>query len=354
MRARSGRFTVPASLVGVAAVWGATFVIVADAIALYPMFGFLAWRFAVATVAFAVFFPRVFRRLDAENWRMGTFAGLFLTAGYIFQTWGLDGEGGTSPARAAFITGLYVVFVPLAQALILRRRPRGATVLGAGLALAGLWLLSGTGGSGGGWVTGDSLVVVAAIAYSAHMLVLGSTDERHDTGALTLVQLVVVTVITAAISLATEKPSLPTDASVIVAIVICGVFASALAFVVQTWAQRRMPPARVALILVLEPAFGGLFGWGAAGVWPIREIAGAALMMGGMVVSEIMAAFRTRPGEHLEFEPAVEGMPVPLVEEGEAGVRGPSAGPPGAAAEASRRASAEPRVSAIDPESPPL
>ena len=312
MSGRFGRFGVPAALVAVAAVWGGTFVIVADAIALYPMYGFLAWRFALATVAFVVFFPRVLGRLTTENLRAGVFAGLFLTAGYIFQTWGLDGATRTTPARAAFITGLYVVFVPLAQALILRRRPRKATLLGVVLAMAGLWMLSGVGtGGGGGWVLGDSLVVVSAVAYSLHMLVLGATDERHDTAALTLVQLVTVTVVTAAISLATERPPLPADRSVIVAIIVCGVLASALAFVVQTWAQRRMPPARVALILVLEPAFGGLFGWAAAGSWPAAEIAGAALMMGGMVVSEVMAALAPA-SEHVEFESAVEGMPVPL------------------------------------------
>ncbi len=313
MRFVGGRFGVPAALVAVAAMWGGTFVIVADAIALYPMYGFLAWRFGLAALAFVIFFPRVLKRLDRANLRMGLIAGVFLTAGYVFQTWGLDGITRTTPARAAFITGLYVVFVPFMQAVVLRRRPRGSTMLGAALALGGLWVLAGVGaGGGGGWVLGDSLVVVCALAYSAHMLVLGSTDERHDTGALTFVQLLTVTVITAAISVATEKPGLPTDGSVIFAIVICGVFASALAFVIQTWAQRRMQPARVALILVLEPAFGGVFGWAAAGVWPLREIAGALMMLGGMVVSEVVSAF-TKPGERIGFEAAMEGMPVPLV-----------------------------------------
>ena len=97
------KYGVQVALVGVAAVWGTTFVMVADAIARYPMYGFLAWRFAVATVAFVVFFPRVLKRLDAVNVRTGVIAGLVLTAGYIFQTWGLDGATRTTPARAAFI-----------------------------------------------------------------------------------------------------------------------------------------------------------------------------------------------------------------------------------------------------------
>ncbi|MDZ4170311.1 MAG: DMT family transporter [Coriobacteriia bacterium] len=315
MTLRGSKSGAAAALIGVAAVWGATFVIVADAIAVYPMYAFLGWRFALATVTFAIIFPRSIKRLDGANLRMGLFAGAFLTAGYIFQTWGLDGETATTPARAAFITGLYVVIVPLAQAVFLRRMPRPATLMGAGLALAGLWLLSGVDASGlGGWVFGDSMIVVCAVAYSAHMLVLGSTDERHDTGALTLVQLVTVTVVTASISLLTEDAGLPTEPSVLFAIAVCGILASALAFAIQTWAQRRMPPARVALILVTEPAFGGVIGWAAAGVWPLMEVAGASLMLGGMITSEVVAAAAPE-SEMVEFEAGVQGMAAPVVED---------------------------------------
>ncbi len=326
------RFGVAAALVGVAAVWGCTFVVVADAIARYPMFAFLGWRFAVAVVAFVVLFPRSVRRLDANNLKAGLFAGLLLTAGYIFQTWGLAPEVGTTPARAAFITGLYVVIVPLLQALFLRRMPRRATLLGAGMALAGLWLLSGV-GTGGTWVVGDSLVALCALAYSAHMIALGSTDERHDTMALTLVQLVTVAVACSVISLFTESAGVPADPYVWFAILLCGVLASAVAFAIQTWAQRRMQPSRVALILVTEPAFGGLFGWASAGVWPLAEVLGAALMLGGMITSEVVAA--TAPAsEGVEFEPAMEGMPAPVSEAASSAAahdhRAPGAGETGA------------------------
>jgi drug/metabolite transporter (DMT)-like permease len=306
------RLAVPAALVAVAAVWGATFVVVADAIALYPMFGFLGWRFGVATIAFVAMFPRALSRLDGPNLRRGLLAGVFLTVGYIFQTWGLDGEYATTPARAAFITGLYVVFTPLFQGVLLKRVPRKATLVGAGAALAGLWVLSGA-GAADGWVRGDALVVVCALAYSLHMIVLGSTDERHDTIALTLVQLAVTTIVCAAISFAVERPPVPSDRFVWFAILTCGVLASAVAFVVQTWAQRRISPARVALILVTEPAFGGLIGWSVAGAWPVREVAGAVMMLGGMITSEAVAALAPT-GERVAFEPAVEGMPAPVVD----------------------------------------
>lgn len=312
MRNLLDRWGPAAALFGIAAIWGGTFVVVSDAIATYPMYAFLAWRFALAAAAFLAFYPRAVRRLDTPNLRMGLLAGVFLSAGYIFQTWGLDGATRTTPARAAFITGLYVILVPLAQAVILRRAPRKATMAGALLALGGLWLLSGM-GTGGGWVLGDTFVVVCAVAYSVHMLILGSTDERHDTGALTLVQLTTVAVVTGLISAFKERAPLPSSSGVIVAIVVCGVLASAVAFVVQTWAQRRLPPARVALILVMEPAFGGVIGWAVAGVWPLREVLGASLMMGGMVTSEAVAALAPAE-EGVVFEAAVEGIPAPVSE----------------------------------------
>jgi drug/metabolite transporter (DMT)-like permease len=314
---RSSRFGVQAALIGVAAIWGGTFVLVAEAVERYPLFGFLFWRFLVAVVAFAVLFPKAFRRIDGPNLRVGLLAGTFLTAGYIFQTWGLAGVGRTTPARAAFITGLYVIFTPMLQAVLMRIMPRRATVLGAVSALAGLWLLSGV-GTGGEWVVGDTLVVIAAFAYAGHMIVLGSTSEHHDTAAMTFVQLAVVCVACGAISLAVERPAPPTDPFVIWAILLCGVLASAVAFAVQTWAQRRISPARTALILVTEPAFGGVFGWAVAGVAPPGEIAGAALMLGGMVLAEAVTLFAPG-GEKVEYELAVEGMPAPIREGRSAG-----------------------------------
>ncbi|MGV8082890.1 MAG: DMT family transporter [Coriobacteriia bacterium] len=322
--ARKPERLMQASLVLVAAIWGCTFVVVADAIARYPMYGFLFWRFALAALAFVAFFPRVLKRLTAPNLKRGAVAGILLSIGYIFQTWGLDGATKTTPARAAFITGLYVVITPLLQAAVLRRPPRKSTLLGAAIALAGLWLLSGIGSGDGAWVLGDTLVVVCAVAYSVHMIVLGSTDESHDVGALTLVQLVTVAVVCGAISAVKEHPGLPTDSGVIVAIAVCGVLASAFAFVVQTWSQRKLPPSRVALILVTEPAFGGVFGWAVAGVWPLREVLGATTMFAGMIVAEVVAS-RAPGSRRIEFETAVEGAPVAL--EGEAGEESAGAEP---------------------------
>jgi drug/metabolite transporter (DMT)-like permease len=302
------RYGVQAALLGVAVIWGWAFVAVADAIVRYPMYAFLGWRFALASVAFVAFYPRVLKRLTPANLKFGLIAGVLLSAGYTLQTWGLDGPTKTSPARAAFITGLYVIITPVLQAVWLRKMPRRSTVLGGVIALVGLAIMGGIGSS---WVFGDTLVVLCAVAFSLHITFLGSSEGELDVGAVTLLQLATVSVTCAVVSALKEHVGPPTDLSVIVALVVTGVFASAVAFSVQTWAQQKLPPARVAVILVMETAFGGLFGWAAAGKWPVGEVIGACVMFVGLVVAELLAA-NAPSEEHIIMESGVEGMPAPV------------------------------------------
>lgn len=305
----SRRLWLTAALVVVAAVWGGTFVMVKAAVAVYPMYAFLALRYAIAVVALVAFYPKVLRKLDAGVWRVGLLAGVFLTAGYVFQTWGLQA---TSASKAAFITGMFVVITPLLQAVVLRRPPRTSTLTGVALSVAGLWLLSGA--EAGGWNVGDTRVLLCAIAYSAHMIVLGGSGRDHDPVALTLVQLVTVGVVSAVMSVATEPLSLPTEAHVWVTLLVTGVLASTVAFVVQTAAQRHISPARTALILIMEPAFGGVFGWMAGESLGTGGLLGSGLILGGMVAAEF-GGLRRFARERIVLEQSLEGPAVAMVED---------------------------------------
>ncbi|MDQ4042066.1 MAG: DMT family transporter, partial [Actinomycetota bacterium] len=121
--------TAEVALIGIAAVWGLTFVMVQDAIALLPTMAFLGYRFAAAALLVAVLFGGRVRRLSRDGWRAALTMGLFLTAGYVLQTLGLEE---TTPSNTGFITGLMVVFTPLLGAFLLRER-----VPGIGWAAAG-------------------------------------------------------------------------------------------------------------------------------------------------------------------------------------------------------------------------
>lgn len=310
MQPSTRRLLASVALVAVAAVWGGTFVMVKLAVAAYPVWAFLGWRFSIAAVAAVLLMPGSLRMMDAKTVLAGLLAGVFLTAGYAFQTWGLTL---TSPSKAALITGMFVVITPFMQAALLRRMPSWPAWTGVVAATVGLFLL--TGGAGGSWNTGDTLVLLCATSYSAHMIVLGSVGRRYDARAITVVQLAMTGVVCGAVSLATENAGLPGSGSVWTALVLTGVLASAIAFVIQTYAQRVLSPARTALILISEPAFGAVSG----AVWAgerlgARGWTGAFLIIAGMAVSELLVALRAKSGERRALETGLEGPPAAVVE----------------------------------------
>jgi drug/metabolite transporter (DMT)-like permease len=283
------RRTAELALVAIAAVWGLTFVMVQDAIALLPTMAFLAYRFIPAALIVAVIFWGRLRRLPPAGWRAGLVMGLFLAGGYIFQTLGLEE---TSASNTGFITGLFVVLTPVLGAVFLRHRISAAAWTAAGVAMVGLWLLSGAGGELD--LRGDGLVFLCAISLAAHILATASAVKRFDVGALLAVQLGVVGLVSLAIAAAAGQLERPEGATVWSALLVTSLVASALGFFVQSFAQQHAPPARTALILASEPAFAGLFGWllnderlTATG-W-----LGAALIMAAIVAVEV--APRLRP-----------------------------------------------------------
>ena len=269
------------ALVAVTAVWGVTFVQVKDAVALYPLFAFLAVRFAIATAVLAPVAAGRLRRLERRGVYAGAGLGLLLAVGYALQTAGLER---TTVSSTGFVTGLYVVFTPLLALALFRVRSGRAVWVGVALATLGLALLSGV--EAGSW-TGDLLVLAGAAAYSLQIVLLERFAPRYDVVAFTQVEMAAAFAGFALVALALGQLELPRGWTVWGALVVTGVFASALAFLVQTWAQRRTTATRAALAFALEPVWAAVFGYALAGdrlgAW---GWAGAALIMVGIVVAE--------------------------------------------------------------------
>jgi len=276
------------ALVGIAAVWGLTFVMVRDAIELLPTMAFLGYRFTAAAVVVALVFRRPLRTLPATGWRAGSLMGCFLCAGYVFQTLGLEH---TTVSNTGFITGLFVVLTPLLGVLVLRDRVTPIAWAAAAISALGLYLLSGAGGDFS--LRGDGLVLLCAFAFSAHILATGRGVRRHDAGALLVVQLGVCGLVCLAVAVLAGELEAPSGGTVWSALVVTSLVASALGFFVQTFAQRHAPPARTALILASEPAFAGLFGFLLADErLSALALAGALLIMAAIVGVEIVPRFR--------------------------------------------------------------
>ena len=297
------RYSWEIGLVAVAAVWGATFPLVKCAIERCPTIKgglglatarpippleYLAIRFAIAAVLVAIVAVPALRGLTRRQLRYGVAIGLSLSAGYIFQTFGLQR---TSASHAGFITGLYVILTPLFGAVFLRKRAPASTAAGALLAVCGLLLLSLRGG--GGTRFGDALVIGCAVSFAVQILLVGAYARAAPVLALTVVQLAVVAVVSEAGSLVAEHPVAPVGRGVWASIAITAVLASAVGLAMVVGAQRFIPPARAAVIYTMESPFAALFGFAMlSDHLGARGWGGAAMIFGGMLVAELFAPQR--------------------------------------------------------------
>jgi drug/metabolite transporter (DMT)-like permease len=273
------------ALIAVTAVWGVTFVQVKDAVAIYPLFAFLAIRFAIATGTLALPAAKRVRDLGRRGVGGGAFLGLLLAAGYALQTAGLER---TTVSSTGFITGMYVVLTPLIALLLYRSRIGLAAWGGVLVATAGLGMLSGI---HAGSATGDLLVLAAAAVYSLQIVLMERYAPRHDAIAFTFVEMAAAFAALLVVALARGDLSVPHGWTVWGALLVTGVFASALGYLVQTWAQRRTSATRTALAFTMEPVWTAFFGYTLAGDrlgalgW-----GGCAAIMAGIVLAEPAAA----------------------------------------------------------------
>ncbi len=284
------------ALLAVTAIWGGTFVMVKEAVSAFPVFAFLFIRFTLATLSLVPVRPWLEERFyvfRAEGTRRGPRAlaagmvlGLVLTAGYGFQTLGLQY---TTPAKAGFITGLSVFIVPTLAAIIMRKPPEASVWWGVFLATAGLALLSLNRDLRPQF--GDVLVFFCAISFALHILITGQLAPGHAPLLLTLGQLATTALLSGIISLAWEWPWPPLNSQMLFAALFTGLLASTLAFTVQTLAQRFTTPSHTALIFSMEPVFAALFSFLLAAE-PIttRTVIGGSLIVAGMLVAEMVPA----------------------------------------------------------------
>ena len=276
-------------LVAVTAIWGYTFVPVQEAVAVYPLFAFLAVRFGISALVLAPFAWRPLRTVSRSGVAAGLGAGLLLATAYGLQTAGLDL---TTVASTGFITGLYVVLTPLIALALFRTPVAAAAWAGVALSVAGLLLLNGV---PGGSALGNALVLGNALAQSFQIVAMERFAPRYDARALTFLQMAVASAAFTVIAVSRGELTVPHGEQVWFALVVTGVFAGALGYLVATWVQSRTTAARAALVFTLEAPFAALFGvlllserLGVAG-W-----VGCGVMLAGILLAEPAAASALR------------------------------------------------------------
>lgn len=270
------------ALTSVAAVWGASFVLMKDALKGQSVDDFLATRFIIATFALILFKPRVLQEISREMLSKGALLGLFLGSGYLFQTIGLDL---TTAATTGFITGLYVVLTPILGALFLKTHVTRNEWIGVAMATIGLALLSLKGLTIG---LGELSVLLSALFFALHILGLGRWSGKFATYPLTVVQLGTIALLSSILAIIDDGYELPNTDQEWKATIFTALLATSIAFLVQTWSQSKMDATIVAVVLTLEVVFAALFAVIAGQEsLTLRALIGGTLIFAAMIFMQI-------------------------------------------------------------------
>jgi drug/metabolite transporter (DMT)-like permease len=272
-------------LVGIS--WGTTFILVQEAIRDVPVYTFLFWRFSLA---FLLMLPLAYGhllRLDLPTLTAAILLGLINLSAYALQTFGLTL---TLSSSVAFITGLFVILVPLIAFFIFRQRVARSVWVGSVIAIIGLWFLTTQGALSAGW--GEFYAFGCAVLFALHVLFTGRYAHRYNVLLLVTFQLGTVGIVAGALGLAVDHTLLPATFSqpFIIALIITVLFATVFAFWVQTSMQRYTTPSRTALILTMEPLSAAVFSYFYGGeVLSMLQLMGGGLIIAGMLFAELGA-----------------------------------------------------------------
>jgi drug/metabolite transporter (DMT)-like permease len=271
-------------------IWGATFVVVKDALADISVLAFLAVRFALAAILMAVMFRRSIARLDKRGVRAGAQIGLFMFGGFVFQTVGLRW---TTPAKAAFITGSSVVLVPLLLAAFGWRRITPWTWTAVAVAFGGLYFLTVPREGFSGINRGDPVVFVCAFLFAMQIILISRHVERFSVGGLSFLQVATTAALSIlalpiAAGMGWESVRIVWNGNVVFAVALTAVAATAIATPLQTWGQKHTSASHAAILFTLEPVFAALMSLllGRERL-DARMLAGAALVLGGILLAEL-------------------------------------------------------------------
>jgi drug/metabolite transporter (DMT)-like permease len=286
--------------------WGATFVVVKNALSHASIFIFLAFRFTLAAALMSAYRLKALRNLKKEELLAGAALGFFMFGGYAFQTAGLLY---TTPAKSGFVTGSSVVLVPLLLAIFWRKHLARWAYGGAFCAVIGLYFLTVPVEGLARLNRGDILTFAAAALYAVHIILVGDYTQRHSHSALSVLQVAACAVLawvsTGALAVTKWEP-IRFDASreLLIGIAVCAIFATAAAFSMQLWAQQYTTPSHAAIIFTLEPVFAVITSYLVIGErLNARSIVGAVFVLGGILIAELLGA----PAAPESPEPVFEG-----------------------------------------------
>jgi drug/metabolite transporter (DMT)-like permease len=282
-----------AALIAVSMIWGATFLVVQNALSVSTPFVFVSMRFGTAALVLALVAGRSLAELTWQEVKAGALIGTAMMAGYSLQTIGLET---ILSSTSGFLTALYVPIVPLLQWALLRQPPSLPAWIGVGLAFIGLVLIAGLDGAGVDMGYGEFVTVLCAVAFAAEIILISAFAGRLDARRVTVVQLAAASLFATIAAPMAGEPA-PVFSWLLASTVIGMALASAAIQLTMNWAQKTVSPTRATIIYASEPVWAGLFGRLAGETLLPRAILGCSLIVAAVIASQWRSG---KPASHRE------------------------------------------------------
>ncbi|MBK0004713.1 DMT family transporter [Erwinia sp. S43] len=270
-------------LILITMVWGGTFLAVHHAMTVSGPFFFIGVRFAVAALLLGLVSWRVMRNVTWPEIKAGVLIGIAIGLGYGLQTYGMQT---ISSSKSAFITAMYVPLVPLMQWVFLRKMPGLMSWIGIALAFSGLLLLAGPDGGEVAFNVGEIATLLSTLAIAAEILLIGASAGKVDVRRVTVIQLAAASIF-GFLMMAPNGESVPAWSPYLLYSAVGLGIASAIIQVTMNWAQRSVSPTRATVIYAGEPVWAGVVGRIAGERLPAIALLGGALIVMGVLVSEL-------------------------------------------------------------------
>lgn len=280
------------SILGIALIWGSTFIIVKQAVESVPTFSFLSMRFGLAAIVLIAISSFRWRQFNRKMIVDGVLLGLSLFGIFAFQTLSLQY---TSASITGFLTGLYVIFAPILSIIFLKKYPHLFSAIGVVLAFCGLVFIAFVDFQS--FSIGEAFGIINAFFIGVHILLTDKYSRKHDAIFLTTLQILVVTVLSIIVSQSTEPYTIPEKLNeyMVFAVVGTGLFATVLAFFIQTVMQKYTTPTKAAIMFTMEPVSAAFFSFFIGGeVLMFKQYMGAALIVAAMIVAEVGTFIKLR------------------------------------------------------------
>jgi drug/metabolite transporter (DMT)-like permease len=262
---------------------------------------FNAARYLIAALAVLPFVSRVsISKIPREQYKWMFIAGVLLFVGSALQQAGLVY---TTAGNAGFITGLYVVLIPIALLIFWKEKPHWLSILAVGVAGIGAFFLSTGGEKFEIHAWGDFLQLIGALFWTFHVILLGKFASKFEAMSFSVGQLAVCGIFNLGVGIFVEPP-MPFDLPLMGAIAYTALFSLGLSYTLQIWAQRHSPPADAALILSLESVFAVLSGW-----LFLNENLAALQILGCVLIfaAVLLSQFKEWTSGQMDHEHLVEG-----------------------------------------------